>query len=622
MEKGNISVSTENIFPIIKKFLYSEQEIFLRELVSNAVDATTKVKKLAGMGEVSGELGELFIEIKIDKNAKTLTISDRGIGMTADEVKRYINTIALSSAEEFIKKFEGADKASIIGHFGLGFYSAFMVADKVEIFTKSYKNEPAAHWTCNGSTEFELKTHEKNVRGTDIVLHISDEAKEYLEEHKIRQMLEKYCRFLPVEIRFGTKEVDDETLKDADGKPLKKTIPNVVNNVAPAYAKSPSELKDEDYTAFYNELYPFSEPPLFWIHINTDFPFNLKGILYFPKFKPNVELNRNKIHLYCNQVFVTDSVEQIVPEFLTLLQGVIDSPDIPLNVSRSYLQGDPNVKKISQHIVKKVADKLHEIFKQDRSAFQAKWESLGVFAKYGMLSDEKFYETAQKFCLYENTENEFFTFEELKEKTSAIQKDKNGKIVWLYTTDKDAQDSYIQSAKKHSYKVLQFDALIDQHFIQHLEYKQSDVVFKRVDADTIDKLIEKENATTSALSKEEEEKVKNLFAETINDNKVTVEVKALSPDELPVQITRSEFMRRMADMSKYGGGQFAFMGEMPEQLNLVVNANHPSVNTLLNNNNSVEKVKQLYDLALLAQGMLKGKALTDFIHRSVKELSA
>lgn len=622
MEKGNISVSTENIFPIIKKFLYSEQEIFLRELVSNAVDATTKVKKLAGMGEVSGELGELFIEIKIDKDAKTLTISDRGIGMTADEVKRYINTIALSSAEEFIKKFEGTDKASIIGHFGLGFYSAFMVADKVEIFTKSYKNEPAAHWTCTGSTEFELKTYEKNVRGTDIVLHISDEAKEYLEEHKIRQMLEKYCRFLPVEIRFGTKEVDDEALKDADGKPLKKNIPNVVNNVAPAYAKSPSELKDEDYTTFYNELYPFSEPPLFWIHINTDFPFNLKGILYFPKFKPNVELNRNKIHLYCNQVFVTDSVEQIVPEFLTLLQGVIDSPDIPLNVSRSYLQGDPNVKKISQHIVKKVADKLHEIFKQDRSAFQAKWESLGVFAKYGMLSDEKFYETAQKFCLYENIENEFFTFEELKEKTAAIQKDKNGKIVWLYTTDKDAQDSYIQSAKKHSYQVLQFDALIDQHFIQHLEYKQSDVVFKRVDADTIDKLIEKENATTSVLSKEEEEKVKNLFAETINDNKVTVEVKPLSPDELPVQITRSEFMRRMADMSKYGGGQFAFMGEMPEQLNLVVNANHPSVNTLLNNNNSVEKVKQLYDLALLAQGMLKGKALTDFIHRSVKELSA
>ncbi|OJV28299.1 MAG: molecular chaperone HtpG [Bacteroidetes bacterium 37-13] len=621
MEKGNISVSTENIFPIIKKFLYSEQEIFLRELVSNAVDATTKLKRLAAMGEVKGELGDLFIEISINKETKTLTISDRGIGMTTDEVKRYINTIALSSAEEFIKKFEGTDKANIIGHFGLGFYSAFMVADKVEIFSKSYKDEAAAHWACTGSTEFELQATEKEIRGTDIVLHISEEAKEYLEEQKIHSMLEKYCRFLPVEIRFGTKEVENEEVKDAEGKPTKTAVPDVINNTTPAYVKSPSELKDENYTQFYNELYPFSEPPLFWIHINTDFPFNLKGILYFPKFKPNVELNRNKIHLYCNQVFVTDSVEQIVPEFLTLLQGVIDSPDIPLNVSRSYLQGDPNVKKISQHIVKKVADKLYEIFKQDRAAFQAKWESLGVFAKYGMLSDEKFYEAAQKFCLYQNTEGEFFTFDELKEKTSATQKDKNGKIVWLYTTDRDGQDSYIQSAKNHNYQVLQFDTLIDQHFIQHLEYKQSDVVFKRVDADTVDKLIEKENELQSVLSKEEEEKVKSIFTETINDKKVTVEVKALSPDELPVQITRSEFMRRMADMSKLGGNQFAFMGEMPEQLNVIVNANHNSVSGILKTENATEKVKRLYDLALLAQGMLKGKALTDFIQRSVKELS-
>ena len=620
MEKGTISVSTENIFPIIKKFLYSEQEIFLRELVSNAVDATTKAKKLASMGEIKSELGELFIELKIDKEAKTLTISDKGIGMTADEVKRYINTIALSSAEEFIKKFEGADKASIIGHFGLGFYSAFMVADKVEILTKSYKEEPAAHWSCTGSTEFELGETAKAARGTDIVLHINEDAKEYLEEAKIRQMLEKYCRFLPVEIRFGTKEVASEDAKDADGKPLMQTVPNVVNNATPAYVKSPSELKDEDYTNFYNELYPFSEPPLFWIHINTDFPFNLKGILYFPKFKPNVELNRNKIHLYCNQVFVTDSVEQIVPEFLTLLQGVIDSPDIPLNVSRSYLQGDPNVKKISQHIVKKVADKLYEIFKQDRPSFQTKWESLGIFAKYGMLSDEKFYETAQKFCLYESSDNEFFVFDELKEKTNTTQKDKNGKIVWLYTTDKEGQDSYIQTAKKYGYVVLQFDALIDQHFIQQLEYKQSDVVFKRVDADTIDKLIEKENEQASVLTKDEEEKVKQLFTETINDTKVIVEVKALAPDEMPVQITRSEFMRRMAEMSKHGGGQFAFMGEMPEQYNLVVNANHASIQTVLKAAQSQEKIKQLYDLALLAQGMLKGKALTDFIQRSVTEL--
>lgn len=620
MEKGTISVSTENIFPIIKKFLYSEQEIFLRELVSNAVDATTKVKRLALMGEAKGDLGALFIEVKIDKEAKTLTISDKGVGMTADEVKRYINTIALSSAEEFIKKFEGTDKASIIGHFGLGFYSAFMVADRVEIFTKSYKEEPAAHWSCVGTTEFELGEHEKATRGTDIVLHISEEAKEYLEEAKIRQMLEKYCRFLPIEIRFGTKEIDSETEKDADGKPVKETVPNVINNTSPAYVKSPTDLKDEDYTQFYNELYPFTEPPLFWIHINTDFPFNLKGILYFPKFKPNVELSRNKIHLYSNQVFVTDSIEQIVPEFLTLLQGVIDSPDIPLNVSRSYLQGDPNVKKISQHIVKKVADKLYEIFKQDRVSFQTKWESLGVFAKYGMLSDEKFYETAQKFCLYQTTENEYFTFEELKEKTATTQKDKNGKIIWLYTSDKEGQDSYIQTAQKYGYQVLQFDVLIDQHFIQQIENKQTDVSFKRVDADTIDKLIEKEDAQASVLSKEEEEKVKNLFTETINNQQISVEVKALSPEEMPVQITRSEFMRRMADMSKYGGGQFAFMGEMPEQMNLIVNANHASISAILKSDKAGEKIKQLYDLALLAQGMLKGKSLTDFIQRSVAEV--
>ncbi len=620
MEKGNISVSTENIFPIIKKFLYSEQEIFLRELVSNAVDATTKVRKLSGMGEVKGDLGELFIEVSINKEAKTLTISDRGIGMTADEVKRYINTIALSSAEEFIKKFEDTDKASIIGHFGLGFYSAFMVADTVEIITKSYKDEPAAHWTCDGTTEFSLAQHDKTDRGTDIVLHITEDAKEYLDDYKVRQMLEKYCKFLPVNIRFGTEDVDSETEKDAEDKPVKVSVPHIINNPQPAYIKSPSELKDEDYTRFYNELYPFTEPPLFWIHINTDFPFNLKGILYFPKFKPNAELNRNKIHLYSNQVFVTDSVEQVVPEFLMLLQGVIDSPDIPLNVSRSYLQGDPNVKKISQHIVKKVADKLHEIFKQDRTAFQQKWESLGVFAKYGMLSDEKFYDTAQKFALYENTAGAFFTFDELKEKTQTLQKDKNGKLVLLYTTDKETQDSYIQSANRHSYEVLQFDALIDQHFIQFLEGKHSDVTFKRVDADTINKLIEKEEEAASVLSKEEEEKVKQIFTGVINDSKAQVELKALSPDDAPVQITKSEFMRRMADMSKYGGGQFAFMGEMPEQIAVVVNSNHASVKKILANETNTKVARQLYDLALLAQGMLKGKALTDFIQRSVAEV--
>ncbi len=619
MEKGTISVSTENIFPIIKKFLYSEQEIFLRELVSNAVDATTKVRKLSGMGEVKGELGELFIEVLIDKNAKTLTIRDRGIGMTAEEVKKYINTIALSSAEEFIKKFEGTDKASIIGHFGLGFYSAFMVADKVEIFTKSYKDEPAAHWTCTGTTEFELAPHDKTDRGTDIVLHINEESKDYLEDYKIRQMLEKYCKFLPVNIRFGTEEKESEDLKDAEGKPVKQTVPRIINNTEPAYIKSPSELKDEDYINFYNELYPFSEPPLFWIHINTDFPFNLKGILYFPKFKPTAEISRNKIHLYCNQVFVTDSVEQIVPEFLTLLQGVIDSPDIPLNVSRSYLQGDPNVKKISQHIVKKVADKLQEIFKQDRTAFEQKWESLGVFAKYGMLSDEKFYDNAQKFCLYQNTDGKFYTFDELKTQTETLQKDKHGKLIQLYTTDKETQDSYIQNAKKYAYEVLQFDTLIDQHFIQFIEGKHTDVQFKRVDADTMNKLIEKEEEAASVLTKEEEEKVKTVFTSIINDAKTQVELKALSPEDAPVQITKSEFMRRMADMSKYGGGQFAFMGEMPEQINVVVNSNHAAVKILLEENENAT-AQQLYDLALLAQGMLKGKALTDFIQRSISRV--
>lgn len=619
MEKGTISVSTENIFPIIKKFLYSEQDIFLRELVSNAVDATTKLQKLAKMGEAQGELGELYVEILVDKDAKTLTIRDRGIGMTAEEVKKYINTIALSSAEEFIKKFESSDKAGIIGHFGLGFYSAFMVADKVEIFTKSYKQEPAAHWTCTGNTEFELETTEKADRGTDIVLHINDEAKDYLDEYKVKTVLEKYCKFLPVNIRFGTEE-EETGEKDKDEKPVMKTVPRVINNPVPAYIKAPAELKDEDYKKFYNELYPFNEPPLFWIHINTDYPFNLKGILYFPKYKPNTDLSRNKVHLYCNQVFVTESVEQIVPEFLTLLQGVIDSPDIPLNVSRSYLQGDPNVKKISQHIVKKVADKLLEIFNTDRASFEEKWESLGLFVKYGMLSDDKFYNTAQKFCLYKNTEGKSYTFDELKEKTQVLQKDKNGKLVLLYSTDQETQHTYIHNAEKYGYEVLQLDSYIDQHFIQFMESKHSDVTFKRVDADTLNKLIEKEEEAVSVLSKEEEEKLKEIFAGVVDAKHAQVELKPLAPEEVPVQITKSEFMRRMSDMSRMGGGQFAFMGEMPEQMNVVVNTNHVSVKKLLADN-STDHARQLYDLALLAQGMLKGKALTEFIHRSVGELS-
>ena len=619
MEKGTISVSTENIFPIIKRFLYSEQDIFLRELVSNAIDATTKLSKLAKLGEVNEELGELYVEVILDKDAKTLTIRDRGIGMTGDEVKKYINTIALSSAEEFIKKFESSDKAGIIGHFGLGFYSAFMVADTVEIFTKSYKPETAVHWTCTGSTEFELSPYDKADRGTDVVLHINDESKDYLEEHKIKQVLEKYCKFLPVNIRFGTEQVElDE--KGDDGKPVMQNVPRIINNTTPAYIKAPADLTEEAYKKFYNELYPFSEPPLFWIHINTDYPFNLKGILYFPKYKPNTEINRNKIHLYSSQVFVTDSVEQIVPEFLTLLQGVIDSPDIPLNVSRSYLQGDPNVKKISQHIVKKVADKLLEIFNTDRPSFEQKWESLGMFVKYGMLSDDKFYNTAQKFCLFQNTENKSYTFDELKEHTQSLQKDKHGKLVQLYTTNPETQHTYINNAQNYGYEVIQLDGYIDQHFIQFLEGKHTDVAFKRVDADTLNKLIEKEDEAVSVLNKEEEEKLKTLFTGIVESKHAQIELKPLSPSEVPVQITKSEFMRRMADMNRMGGTQFGFMGEMPEQMNVVVNTNHPSVKKLLNES-STDHARQLYDLALLAQGMLKGKALTEFIHRSVGELS-
>jgi len=619
MEKGTISVSTENIFPIIKKFLYSEQDIFLRELISNAVDATTKLSKLAKMSEVHGELGELYVEVILDKEAKTLTIRDRGIGMTADEVKKYINTIALSSAEEFIKKFESNDKAGIIGHFGLGFYSAFMVADTVEIFTQSYKREPSVHWTCTGTTEFELKAFEKAERGTDVVLHINDESKDYLEESKIKQVLEKYCKFLPINIRFGTEQAELEE-KGADDKPVMQIVPRVINNTSPAYIKAPADLTEEDYKKFYNELYPFSEPPLFWIHINTDFPFNLKGILYFPKYKPNTDLSRNKIHLYSNQVFVTDSVEQIVPEFLTLLQGVIDSPDIPLNVSRSYLQGDPNVKKISLHIVKKVADKLLEIFNTDRASFEQKWESLGMFVKYGMLSDDKFYNTAQKFCLFQNTENKSYTFDELKEHTQALQKDKHGKLVQLYTTNLETQHTYIFNAEKYGYEVIQLDGYIDQHFIQFLEGKHSDVAFKRVDADTLNKLIEKEDEAASVLTQEEEEKLKTIFTGVVDAKHAQVELKPLAPEEVPVQITKGEFMRRMSDMSRTGGSQFSFMGEMPEQMNVVVNTNHASVKKLLSENNNAH-ARQLYDLALLAQGMLKGKALTEFIHRSVGELS-
>lgn len=623
MQKGNINVQTENIFPIIKKFLYSDQDIFLRELVSNAVDATQKLKMLAKKGDIPGDLGATNIEIKVDKEANTLTISDKGIGMTAEEIEKYINQIAFSSAEEFVEKFKGIeDKAQIIGHFGLGFYSAFMVAARVDIVTKSYKDAPASKWSCDGSPEYTIEPAEKTERGTDIILHIADDAKEFLDEWKVRELLTKYCKFLPIEIKFGEEEYEVETEeKDAEGKPVmeKRMRDKIINNPSPAWTRPPADLKDEDYLNFYRELYPMAEDPLFWIHLNVDFPFTLTGILYFPKLKKTFEVQKNKIGLYSNQVFVTDNVENIVPEFLTMLHGVIDSPDIPLNVSRSYLQSDSNVKKITGHISKKVSDKLVELFKTDRTAFEQKWESLGVFVKYGMLSDDKFYDRTKDACLFENLEGKFYTKAEYKEQTKALQTNKDNKIVWLYSNDTDSQDAYISSAKARSYDVLKFDTLIDNHFMQHIEMKDSDISFKRVDADTVDNLIEKDEKNESVLSKEEEEKLQKVFTETINDKNVTVELKPLSPDDLPVLITQSEWMRRMKEMQQMGGGM-AFMGDFPAQINLVVNTNHPLAQKVLQNENNTEQVQQLYDIALLSQNMLKGKKLTEFINRSVKAL--
>lgn len=613
MEKGTINVSTDNIFPIIKKFLYSEQDIFIRELVSNATDATIKVKKLAAMGEVKGDLGELKIEVLLDKEAKTLTISDRGLGMTADEVKKYINTIALSSAEEFVEKFKATDdKASIIGHFGLGFYSAFMVADKVEIKTKSYKDEPAAHWTCTGSTEFEMGEIEKSDRGTDIILHLNEEAKDYLQDYKVKEVLQKYCKFLPFPIFFGEEEI---TEKNDAGEDVKSKKPFQINNTSPAWVKSPSDLTDKDYKAFYRELYPYEDEPLFWIHLNTDYPFNLKGILYFPKLKRTFEFNKSKIHLYCNQVFVTDAVEQIVPEFLTLLQGVIDSPDIPLNVSRSYLQGDPNVKKITAHIVKKVGDKLSEIFKNDRDAFNDKWDSLSVFVKYGYISDDKFSDKANEFCLLKNTDNKFYTIDEYKDFIKENQTNKSNQLVALYTNHVDGHYPYISKAKDRGYDVLVLDAVIDNHFMQHLEQKKGDISFKRVDADTLEHLIEKDEKAESVMTEDDQKKIKELFEKTLNDKGAIIETKALSPNEDPVVVTKNEFLRRMQEMSRLSGqDSFGMGGDM---YSLVVNTNHPTINQILNSKEpSDEKVRHLCDLALLSQGMLQGKALADFIKRS------
>lgn len=678
MQKGKIGVTTENIFPIIKKFLYSDHEIFLRELVSNAIDATQKMKKLASLGDYKGELGDLTIDISLDSKKKTLTISDRGIGMTDEEIDKYINQIAFSSAEEFINKFK--DQTTIIGKFGLGFYSSFMVSEKVEIVTKSYKDDAkAVKWSCDGSPEYKIEEVEKEGRGTNIILHIDDESKEFAEEKRIGDLLNKYCRFLPIEIAFGKQK------EWKDGKEVETDKVNIINDTKPLWSQTPSELKDEDYKEFYNKLYPLNEEHLFHIHLNVDYPFNLTGILYFPKLKNNVEVQKNKIQLYANQVFVTDSVEGIVPEFLTLLHGVLDSPDIPLNVSRSYLQSDSNVKKISNHITKKVADRLDEIFKNDREQFEQKWDDLKVFIEYGMLTEEKFYEKAEKFSLFKNTDNKYFTFEEYEKLIKENQTDKDKNLIYLYATDKDKQYTFIENAKAKGYDVLLMDGQLDTHFINQIEQKFSNSRFMRVDSDVVDKLIRKEDTEESKLSGEDKDQLTHMFESQLPGfANFTVAFENLREDDDPIMITQSEFMRRMKDMAAMGGGGMNFYGEMPDSYNVVLNTNHRLIEKVLEQKdkkvgakvskileelkpfeeekvalekakegkkeeeiNQEEKdkltdvdkkieevkakkkevlvkygsenkyVKQLIDLALLANNMLRGEDLTKFVKRSV-----
>jgi len=682
MSKGNIGVTSDNIFPVIKKFLYSDHEIFLRELVSNAVDATQKLKTLASVGEFKGELGELKVYVSADKKKGTLTISDRGIGMTGEEIEKYINQIAFSGAEEFVEKYK-KDAQAIIGHFGLGFYSSFMVSKKVEIFTQSYKEDSVAqHWSCKGDPEYTLEDTIKSERGTDIVLHIDDENKEFLEDSKISELLKKYCKFLPVEIVFGKKK------EWKDGKEVETDEDNVINNTAPAWTKKPADLKEEDYAQFYRDLYPMSEDPLFHIHLNVDYPFNLTGILYFPKIKNNIELQRNKIQLYCNQVFVTEHVENIVPDYLTLLHGVIDSPDIPLNVSRSYLQSDANVKKISGHITKKVADRLAEIFKSDREQFEDKWDNLKIFIQYGMLSDEKFYEKAEKFALLKNVDGKYFTFEEYKDLVKENQQDKNKDLIYLYTTNKEEQYSYIQHAKDKGYDVLIMDGQLDVHVVSQLEQKFEKTRFVRVDSDTVEKLIQKEEVATVSLTDKQKDELITIFKSQLpamEKAEFIVSFEQLSETANPVFVTQNEFMRRMKEMSALQGGMMSFYGEMPDSYNLVVNTGHPLVNQILNDEETSVKenitpvydelsvleekqkalkeshkdkkaeeipaeekteldtlndqisllkdkkddmlkeyascnkqVRQLIDLALLANNMLKGEALANFVKRSVE----
>ena len=628
-KKGNINVTTENIFPIIKQFLYSDHEIFLRELVSNAVDATQKMKTLTTIGELKTDLNNLRVEVILDKKNKTITVRDNGIGMTSDEIDKYINQIAFSGAEEFVNKYKDADaKNSIIGHFGLGFYSAFMVAKEVEIITKSQQvNSKAVKWICDGSPNFTMEEAKKKTKGTDIVLHIADDSTEFLEESRISNILNKYCKFLPVEMKFGTKtqKIDHpKGKKDEKGEIIKieETSDNIINNTRPAWVKTPSNLKDEHYKSFYKELYPMElSDPLFNIHLNVDFPFKLTGILYFPRLKNNLEVQKNKINLYSNQVFITDNVENIVPEFLTLLHGVIDSPDIPLNVSRSYLQADGNVKKIASHITKKVADKLSRMFKKDREDFEKKWDNVKVFIEYGMLTEQKFYDKAKEFSLYKNTDNKYYTFMEFLDKVKNSQKDKNGKTVILYTNDAKEQHSFVKTATNKGYEVLELGGPLISHLISRIEADNKDVQFARVDAEIIDKLIEKEESNLSKLSEKEQEELKTIFVDEIDKEKFTVYIQNMSSTDSPVVITQSEFMRRMKEQQQLSaGGGMQMFGSIPESYNLAVNSNHELIINILKQKTKKKRtnlINQVLDLALLSQGMLKGEDLTSFINRSV-----
>jgi len=630
MQKGQINIQTENIFPIIKKFLYSDHEIFLRELISNAVDATQKMKTLASVGKFSGELGDLTIQVVIDKKAGTLTIKDRGIGMNAEEIDKYINEIAFSSAEEFVKKFKTkteSERNAIIGHFGLGFYSAFMVSDKVELNTKTYKKggaTKAMKWECDGSPEYTLSETDKEDRGTEVIVYLDDDSKEFLEEQRILGLLKKYSKFLPVPIQFGTESVTEtiEGEKDEDGndKTIEVQKPRIINNTDPLWKKKPANCSDEDYKNFYRELYPMTfEAPLFQIHLNVDYPFNLTGILYFPKVKKNVEIQKDKIRLYSNQVFVTDSVEGIVPDFLTLLHGVIDSPDIPLNVSRSYLQSDASVKKISGYIMRKVSDKLEELFKKDRESFEKKWDDIRVFIQYGMISEEKFFDRAKKYMLYKNTEGKYFTREEYEKHIKKLQTDKDKNLIILYTSDIEAQHSYIEATKEKGYDVLVLDGILDSHFINTMEQKESTTRFTRVDSDTVDKLIKNDEKIPSKLDDKQKDELKPVIERSIDKEKFSVVFENLSENDVPFMITQAEFMRRMKDMSALGGGMMG-MDNLPDQYNLVVNVNHPMMTKILDEKKEEKQdkiVKQVYDLALLSQNLLKGQSLSEFVKRSI-----